>query len=86
MSRYVADGGVAASAAGPIPEEPARSVRAASLFVRGDAAQLTELVARVDDGRLRIHIAARRPVAESRAVHEDAATGRLPGKTVLTAP
>ncbi|MGW7691376.1 NADP-dependent oxidoreductase [Streptomyces asiaticus] len=86
LSRYVADGGVAASAAGPIPEEPARSVRAAGLFVRADAAQLTELVARVDDGRLRIHVAARRPVAESGAVHKDAATGRLPGKTVLIAP
>ncbi|MCQ8187655.1 NADP-dependent oxidoreductase [Streptomyces rugosispiralis] len=86
LSRYVADGGVAASAAGPIPEEPARSVRTASLFVRGDAAQLTELVARIDDGRLRLHVAARRPVIESSAVHEDAATGRLPGKTVLIVP
>ncbi|MEV6126852.1 NADP-dependent oxidoreductase [Streptomyces violaceusniger] len=86
LSRYVADGGVAASTAGPIPEDPARSVRAAGLWVRSDAAQLTELVARVDDGRLRIHIADRRPVADSRAVHEDSAAGRLPGKTVLIAP
>lgn len=86
LSRYVADGGVAASTATPVPEEPARSVRAASLFVRGDAAQLTELVARVDDGRLRIHVAARRPLVESSAVHEGANTGRLPGKTVLIAP
>ncbi|MFE9064733.1 NADP-dependent oxidoreductase [Streptomyces violaceusniger] len=86
LSRYVADGGVAASTAGPIPEDPARSVRTAGLWVRGDAAQLTELVARVDDGRLRIHIADRRPVADSRAVHEDSAAGRLPGKTVLIAP
>ncbi|MFE1934243.1 NADP-dependent oxidoreductase [Streptomyces sp. NPDC059474] len=86
LSHYVADGGVAASTAGPIPEDPARSVRAAGLWVRGDAAQLTELVARVDDGRLRIHIADRRPVAESRAVHEDSAAGRLPGKTVLIVP
>ncbi|MBO3676144.1 NADP-dependent oxidoreductase [Streptomyces sp. NEAU-YJ-81] len=86
LSRYVADGGVAASTAGPIPEDPARSVRTAGLWVRSDAAQLTELVARVDDGRLRIHIAARRPVADSRAVHEDSAAGRLPGKTVLIAP
>ncbi|MFE5119571.1 NADP-dependent oxidoreductase [Streptomyces sp. NPDC056669] len=86
LSHYVADGGVAASTAGPIPEDPARSVRAAGLWVRGDAVQLTELVTRVDDGRLRIHIADRRPVAESRAVHEDSAAGRLPGKTVLIAP
>ncbi|WP_211126652.1 NADP-dependent oxidoreductase [Streptomyces yatensis] len=86
LSRYVADGGVAASTAGPIPEDPARSVRSAGLWVRSDATQLTELVARVDDARLRIHIADRRPVAESRAVHDDSAAGRLPGKTVLIAP
>lgn len=86
LSRYVADGGVAVSSAGPIPEDPARSVRSADLWVRSEAAQLAELVARVDDGRLHLHIAARRPVAESRAVHEDAAGGRLTGKTVLIAP
>ncbi|GAA3367826.1 NADP-dependent oxidoreductase [Streptomyces antimycoticus] len=86
LSGYVADGGVAAGTAGPIPEDPARSVRSASLWVRGDATQLTELVARVDDARLRLHIADRRPVAESRAVHDDSAAGRLPGKTVLIAP
>jgi NADPH:quinone reductase-like Zn-dependent oxidoreductase len=54
--------------------------------VRSDGAQLSELVAKVDAGRLRIHVAARRPVAELAAVHDDAAAGRLPGKTVLTAP
>lgn len=86
LSRYVADGGVAASSAGPIPEDPARSVRNANLWVRSDAAQLAELVGRIDDGRLRLHIAGRRTLAESRAVHEESARGRLPGKTVLLAP
>ena len=86
LTDYVADGGVAASSAGPVPEDPARGVRSASLWVRSDAAQLAELVARVDAGRLRIHIADRRPVAELAAVHEAAGAGRLAGKTVLTAP
>ena len=86
LSRFVADGGIAASSAGPIPEEPARSTRTASLWVRSDAAQLGELVAKVDAGRLVLHIADRRPLAELRAVHEDAGAGRLPGKTVLVAP
>jgi NADPH:quinone reductase-like Zn-dependent oxidoreductase len=86
LSRYVADGGVAASTAGLIPEEPGRSVRAANLWVRSDAAQLAELVARVDDGRLLLHVADHRSLVESGAVHEDAEAGRLPGKTVLIAP
>ena len=86
LTDYVADGGVAASSAGPIPEDPARGVRSASLWVRSDGAQLAELVARVDAGKLKVHVADRRPVAELAAVHEDAAAGRLPGKTVLIAP
>ena len=86
LTNYVADGGVAASTAGPIPEDPARGVRSASLWVRSDGAQLTELVAKVDAGQLRIHVADRRPVAELRTVHQDADAGRLPGKTVLIAP
>ncbi|RKS08756.1 NADPH:quinone reductase-like Zn-dependent oxidoreductase [Nocardiopsis sp. Huas11] len=83
LSDYVADGGVAASTAGAVPEAPARKVRSASLWVRSDGAQLTELAAKVDAGSIRIHVAARRPVADLAAVHEDAGAGRLPGKTVV---
>lgn len=86
LTGYVADGGVAASSAGPVPEDPARGVRSASLWVRSDGAQLAELVAKVDAGELRVHVAARRPVAELAAVHEDAGAGRLSGKTVLLVP
>ncbi|MFG2544146.1 hypothetical protein ACGFOM_17070 [Streptomyces sp. NPDC048594] len=43
-------------------------------------------MARVDAGRLRLHVAARRPVAGLAAVHEDAGAGRLPGKTVVLVP
>jgi NADPH:quinone reductase-like Zn-dependent oxidoreductase len=86
LTNYVADGGISASTAGPIPEDPARGVRGASLWVRSDGAQLAELVAKVDAGKLRVHVAAHRPVAELAAVHEDAGAGRLPGKTVVLAP
>ncbi|MFW6689906.1 NADP-dependent oxidoreductase [Streptomyces sp. MAR4 CNX-425] len=86
LAGYVADGGVAASTAGPIPEDPARGVRSANLWVRSDGAQLAELVAKVDAGALRIHVADRRPVTELAAVHDDAGAGRLPGKTVVLAP
>ena len=86
LTNYVAHGGIAAGSAGPIPADPARGVRSASLWVRSAGAQLAELVAKVDAGKLKVHVAARRPVAELAAVHEDAAAGRLPGKTVLIAP
>lgn len=61
-------------------------MRSASLWVRSDGAQLSELVAKVDAGKLRLHIADHRPVAELASVHEDAGAGRLPGKTVVLAP
>ncbi|MEU1981032.1 NADP-dependent oxidoreductase [Nocardia sp. NPDC019395] len=86
LTDYVADGGAAASSAGPIPEDPARGVRSASLWVRSDGAQLTELVAKVDSGDLRLHVAARRQASELAAVHADAGAGLLPGKTVVLAP
>ncbi|GAA3858954.1 NADP-dependent oxidoreductase [Streptomyces sedi] len=86
LTHYVADGGVAASTAGPIPEDPARKVRAANLWVRGDGSQLANLVAKVDAGTLRLHVAAHRPAADLATVHEDAGAGRLPGKTVVLAP
>lgn len=85
LTNYVADGGIAVSSAGPIPEDTARGVRSESLWVRGDGAQLRELVTKVDAGKLHIHIADRRPVAELAAVHADAGAGRLTGKTIVLA-
>lgn len=79
----VADGGVFVSATAPGPENAGRAVRTTQVFVHSDAAQLTELVTRVDRGDLRIDVADRRPLADLPAVHDEAATGRLAGKTVL---
>jgi len=53
------------------------------MSARSDATQLGELVARVDAGDLTIHVAQRRPLADLPAVHDQAAAGELPGKTVL---
>ena len=41
-------------------------------------------LARVDAGDLKIEVAERLPLAELAAVHDQAAAGRLSGKTVLT--
>lgn len=79
----VADGGAFVSTTTPGPENPGRDVRTVRVFVRSDAAQLAELVTKVDAGDLKIDVAQRRPLADLAAVHDDAAAGRLPGKTVL---
>ena len=79
----VADGGFHVGTMASGPANPERGVRTQRVFVRSDAAQLAELVRRVDDCRLRIEVTDRRPLAESAAVHGDSDAGRLHGKTIL---
>ncbi|WP_431895071.1 NADP-dependent oxidoreductase [Nonomuraea sp. bgisy101] len=80
----VADGGVFVSTTTPGQDDTDRDVRAVRVFARSDAVQLAELVTRVDAGDLKIDVAARRPLSDLAAVHDEAVTGRLAGKTVLT--
>jgi NADPH:quinone reductase-like Zn-dependent oxidoreductase len=79
----VADGGYHIGTMVFGPDNPPRGVHTQRVFVRSDAAQLAGLVARVDDGRLHIEVAARRPLADAAAVHADSDKGRLHGKTLL---
>jgi NADPH:quinone reductase-like Zn-dependent oxidoreductase len=84
LAGLVADGGALVSTTTPGPEDAGRGVRTPLVFARSDAAQLTELVTRVDAGVLHIAVAGRRPLTDLAAVHDEAAAGRLSGKTVLT--
>jgi NADPH:quinone reductase-like Zn-dependent oxidoreductase len=79
----VADGGFHVGTMVFGPESPGREVRTQRVFVRSDAAQLAELVSRVDAGQLRIEVADRRPLDQAAAVHTDSDAGRLHGKTIL---
>ena len=83
LTGLVADGGVYVSTTTPGPEDAGRGVRTVQVFLRGDAAQLAELVTRVDAGDLEIEVAERRPLTDLAAVHDQAAAGQLAGKTVL---
>lgn len=83
LAGLVADGGTFLSTTTPVPENTGRGVRVAQVYVRGDGAQLADLVARVDAGELHIDVAARRPMTEVAAVHDEALRGELAGKTVL---
>ena len=74
----VADGGhvVSTTVWMPAPSDEARDVHGVDVFVRSDAGQLAELVARVDRGELAVEVAeqaSRWPT--SRTVHARAATG-----------
>ncbi len=79
LASLVAEGGVFVTTTTPGGE----GVRTAQVGVHSDAAQLAELVGRVDSGVLRIDVAQRRPLTELAAVHDEAAAGTLLGKTVL---
>jgi NADPH:quinone reductase-like Zn-dependent oxidoreductase len=79
----VADGGFHVGTMVFGPQNPGRGVRSQRVFVRSDAAQLAGLAGRVDDGRLRIEVADRRPLEQAAAVHADSDAGRLHGKTIL---
>ncbi|MFI5933241.1 NADP-dependent oxidoreductase [Actinoplanes sp. NPDC051494] len=83
LTSYVADGGIVVSSAGPVPADEGRSVRTAGVWVGPDAAHLADLVSRVDNGVLELHIADRRSLAELPAVHQEASDGKLLGKTVI---
>jgi len=79
----VADGGLHIGTMTSGPENPPRGIRSQRIFVHSDAAQLGDLVNRVDAGTLHIDVADRRPLSEVAAVHAAADGGRLPGKTIL---
>lgn len=84
LTAYVADGGIAVSSAGAVPADEDRAVRTASVWVAPNGSHLADMVSRLDQGRFKLNIVDRRPLQEMRAVHEDAESGGLLGKTVLT--
>jgi NADPH:quinone reductase-like Zn-dependent oxidoreductase len=77
-------GGVLVSTASPAPEDAERRVRTMNMYVRSDAAQLAEIVRRIDGGTVTVDVSARRPLADLARVHELSATGSIRGKAVLT--
>ena len=81
----VRDGGVVVSTTVwmPAPADKDRDVRAIDLYVRSDAGQLAELVARVDRGELIVDVAERVPMTDLASVHTRAAAGTLRGKIVI---
>ena len=88
LAGLVRDGGVVVSTTVwmPAPTDEKRGVRGIDLFVRSDAEQLSELVARVDRGELTVDVAERVELSDLPSVHTPGATGALAGKVVVLAP
>lgn len=84
LTSYVADGGIAVSSAGAVPADDARGVRTANVWVTPSERHLTDLVTRLDEGRLTLNVVDRRTLDQLSGVHEDSGAGRLAGKTVIT--
>ncbi|OBA57822.1 NADPH:quinone reductase [Nocardia sp. 852002-20019_SCH5090214] len=85
LAGLVRDGGVVVGTTVwmPAPADAARGVRAVDVYVRSDARQLAELVARVDLRALIVDVDERVPLAELASVHTRAAAGTLRGKVVV---
>jgi len=79
----VAPGGVLVTTASPARDDPARKVRAISMFVRSNAKELAAIVSKIDAGELRIDISETYPLSDIALVHEKSDAGNLRGKVLL---
>jgi NADPH:quinone reductase-like Zn-dependent oxidoreductase len=79
----IAPGGVLVSTGSPAEPDEDRKVQTINMYVRSDAAQLTEIAGLVDAGQIRLDIGGRYPLAETARVHELSAAGNLRGKTII---
>jgi len=66
------------------PPPPERGVEVSDVYVRADGARLGALVETLAQGRLSLHLAATRPLAQAAAALQDAVAGRAAGAIVLT--
>jgi NADPH:quinone reductase-like Zn-dependent oxidoreductase len=79
-ARMIRAGGTLVSIVGPPEERPADGL-AVDFVVESDRAQLTEIVERVRDGRLRTNIGTVAPLDDAVAAFDP--TERRPGKTII---
>ena len=83
LADLTAGGGAFVSTTFPDFADAGRGVKVVSVVARSDAAQLADLVDRVNAGSLTIDVAQHRPLTDLASIHDQAVAGLLPGKTIL---
>ena len=83
--KVVKQGGVLVSIVSPPSQEEAavHGVRPEFVFIRPDAAELSEIATLVDSGKIRVMVEAVLPLAEARRAQELSQSGHTRGKIVL---
>lgn len=76
-------GGTLVSATSPGAGFPDGKVRVVFFSVRSDPAQLAQIIQRVAAGKLRLDISDRRPLADTRLIHEQSEAGAIRGRVLL---
>ncbi|MDY1003204.1 NADP-dependent oxidoreductase [Curtobacterium sp. CFBP9011] len=81
----VRDGGAVVSTTAwmAAPDDAARGVRSAVVFVLPNRDRLARLVSMVDAGALHVEVTRRIPLAELPALHAEASAGRVAGKVIV---
>jgi NADPH:quinone reductase-like Zn-dependent oxidoreductase len=81
----VRDGGVVVSTTAwmAAPDDAARGVRSAVVFVLPNRDRLTRLVSMVDEGTLHVEVTRRIPLDELPALHAEASAGPVVGKVIV---
>ena len=82
LQAVASDGRLATITGDPPPSE--RGVEVTDVYVRADGARLAALVETLEHGRLSLHLAATRPLAQAATALQDAVAGRVAGASVLT--
>jgi NADPH:quinone reductase-like Zn-dependent oxidoreductase len=81
LQAVASDGRLATITGDPPP--PERGVEITDVYVRADGARLAALVETLAHGRLSLHVAATRPLAEAATALQDAVAGHASGAIVL---
>jgi NADPH:quinone reductase-like Zn-dependent oxidoreductase len=81
LQTVASDGRLATITGDPPP--PERGVQVTDVYVRADGPRLAALVDTLAQGRLSLHLAATRPLAEAATALQDAVAGRASGAIVL---
>ena len=83
--RVLKKGGILVTILGQPSQEDAKAhgVRGAGVFVQPNPAELTQIAALVDSGKLKPHVDAVFPLADAAKAHELSETNRVRGKIVL---